>query len=167
MQIARIKDLPGRNVPITITKIVIHSMGEFIENGEKDFYAPDFLRKIRLSAHYFVTPSGVIIQGRENNTVAWHAKGYNFESIGIEILVPGLHTYETFLNTIENPHWYTDFQFKETIELVKYLKRKYNRSLKDNWLVRHSDLSPGRKKDPGDGFDWIEFCKRIGFKYSI
>jgi N-acetyl-anhydromuramyl-L-alanine amidase AmpD len=161
MQIARIEDLPGRANSINLKKIVVHAMGEFIESGEIDYFAPDFLRKIGLSAHFFVTPSGVIIQGRDGNQVAWHAKGYNFESIGIEILVPGLHTYESFLDTIENENWCINNQFEETIQLVKWIKRQYNGTLKDNWLVRHSDLSPRRRKDPGKGFNWKEFCRRV------
>lgn len=160
MQIVRIKDLPGKDVSIKVKKIVIHAMGEFIENGEIDYYAPDFLRKIGLSAHFFVTPSGVIIQGRDANNIAWHAKGYNYETIGIEILVPGLHTYETFLDTIVEPEWYTKIQFEEAINLVKYLKRQIS-SLTDNWLIRHSDLSPTRKKDPGKGFPWEDFCRKV------
>ena len=55
MQIAKIKDLPGRDNSIIVKKIVIHAMGEFIEQGKEDYYAPDFLRKIGLSAHFFVT----------------------------------------------------------------------------------------------------------------
>ena len=69
----------------TPNKIVVHAMGEFINN--KPAWA--FLESIGLSAHIFVTPSGVIVRSRKDRQGAWHAKGFNTDSLGIEFLVPG------------------------------------------------------------------------------
>lgn len=133
-------------------RIVIHAMGEFIDTDPHDYYAPEFLRKIGLSAHAFITPSGVIIKSRKCSQGAYHAKGYNVNSLGIEFLVPGVHTYSTFIETIKMPYL-TSAQYQAGIDLVRHWVKEYDiRS-----ISRHSDLSPGRKVDPGEGFPWNRF----------
>ena len=48
-----------QNVP---KLIVIHAMGEYIENDDGQVYtAVDWLIKLKLSAHKLITPSGVSI----------------------------------------------------------------------------------------------------------
>ena len=44
------------------------------------------------------------------------------------------------------------------ISLCKELKNKYD--IKEDWVVGHSEISPGRKLDPGDKFNW-EPIKKI------
>lgn len=51
--------------------ILIHSIGESIEGQDGD--SIDFLESIGLSAHYFITPSGEILQTLPTNKVAYHA----------------------------------------------------------------------------------------------
>lgn len=133
-------------------RIVIHSMAEFIDTDPHDYYAPEFLRKIGLSAHAFITPSGVIIQSRKHSQGAYHSKGYNTDSLGIEFLVPGIHTYSTFVEAIKTPYL-TDIQYRAGVDLVRRLIKEYDIKSID----RHSDLSPTRKVDPGEGFPWNRF----------
>jgi AmpD protein len=45
---------------------------------------------------------------------------------------------------------YEDIQYKVLIKLLKSLRLKY--PITD--VVGHSDVSPGRKADPGNFFDW-------------
>ena len=82
---------------------------------------------------------------------AWHAgvsnwKNYyslNKYSIGIEINNPG-HNYK-----------YNEFypkQINSLIKLLKYLTKEYKIN-KIN-VLGHSDISPERKKDPGEKFPW-------------
>jgi N-acetyl-anhydromuramyl-L-alanine amidase AmpD len=127
---------------------IVHAMGEFIEAGEEDYFAKEFLDLIGLSAHYLVTPSGVIIQCRELHEIAYHAKGANSTNVGIEILVSGVHTYSTFTEAIKKPYMTTQ-QITAFDDLVKYLESK---GISRNNYQRHSTISPGRKVDPGDGF---------------
>jgi len=124
---------------------IIHAHGEFIEAGEIDYFAKDWLDKLEVSAHYLVTPSGVIIVCRDIFKIAWHAKGHNTNTVGIEILVAGVHTYGTFLEKIKKPYMFGD-QYTALVGLCKELNLP-------KW-ERHSDVSPGRKFDPGDGLDW-------------
>jgi len=85
-------------------RIILHAMGEFIDTDGRDYFAADFLKKLGLSAHMLITPSGVAIKCREYNQGAYHAKGYNTNTLGIEFLVPGLHTYESFLEAINSEY---------------------------------------------------------------
>jgi N-acetyl-anhydromuramyl-L-alanine amidase AmpD len=71
------------NAPINL--IVVHAMGEYIKDGNNVYSAARFLKKIGLSAHYLVTPSGVILRCVREAQIAWHAKGFNTNSIGIEV----------------------------------------------------------------------------------
>ena len=134
------------------TKIVIHAMGEFVGN----LSAADFLRSVELSAHALVTPSGVVIEARAVQFGAYHARGHNTSSLGVEILVAGVHDYTTFTKAIKTD-WVTQQQWDATVELVR-MWREIDGVDK---IVRHSDISPGRKVDPGSGFMWERFLKEV------
>lgn len=138
------------------TKIVIHAMAEYIDNGTEDYHAKEWLDKLGLSAHYLITPSGVIIQTRSIDLIGWHAKGHNTNSVGIEFLVPGLHTYGTFLEAMKK-RYLSKSQLESGIELCKELKSK---GITD--ITRHDVLDPGRKFDPGKGFPWEDFLTQVG-----
>ena len=139
-------------------EIIIHAHGEFIENGEKDYFALDWQDTImKTSCHFYITPSGVVIESVPMTEIAWHAKGVNLSSIGIEFLVPGVHTYSTFLNTINNKDWVSPAQFKAGVELVQSIMNKTGICK----MRRHSDQAPGRKQDPGEKFPWEELKKQV------
>ena len=89
--------------------------------------------------------------------MAWHAgksswKNYealNSKSIGIELVNPG-HQYG-----------YRNFpkkQINTLVKLLKNLKRRYNINPKN--ILGHSDISPNRKKDPGEKFPWQLLAKK-------
>ena len=82
--------------------------------------------------------------------LAWGS--YNFinrYSIGIEINNPG------------HNNKYKKFNSKQIISLIKllkYLMKKYK--IKKNNILGHSDISPDRKKDPGEKFPWKKLAKK-------
>lgn len=143
-----------RNYP---KMVVVHCMGEFLMDPYP-IHATDFLKKIKLSAHALVAPSGDIYVCRDDDQTAWHARGFNQNSLGIEFLVSGHHTYESFIETIKEP-WVSLEQFEAGIQAVRAWVEAYEISREQ--VVRHSDLSPGRKVDPGRGFLWPEFLERV------
>lgn len=145
----------GRNEP---KMVVVHAMAEFVEQGNRDLPAWDLLAKLDLSAHAFVTPSGVVVRSRDDDQGAWHAKGFNRDSLGIEFLVPGVHTYSTFLKRMKEPYL-SDAQYAAGVELVREWVRRYE--ISPDQVVRHSDVDPGRKHDPGDGFPWKRFVEEV------
>ncbi len=105
----------------------------------------------KVSAHYFIKKNGEIINLVPDLYEAWHAGISNWKkiqflnknSIGIEIQNSGhYHNYEDF----------TEKQFKALKKLLKYLINLYKINLKN--ILGHSDISPDRKKDPGEKFPW-------------
>ena len=113
--------------------------------------------KAKVSSHYFISNKGGIINLVPDLYEAWHAgesnwkdyKSLNKYSIGIEINNPG-HEYG-----------YKKFSKKQIfslIKLLKFLKKKYN--IKKTNILGHSDISPDRKKDPGEKFPWYYLAKK-------
>ena len=145
---------PRRNDP---QKIVVHCMGEFIIDPTP-IHAPDFLDGYKLSAHVLVAPDGDIYRCRDDDERAWHARGHNTDSLGIEFLVEGEHTYATFLEMIKTPYTTTS-QWEAGVDVVKEWVLVHGISRVN--IVRHSDISPGRKVDPGEGFFWDDFLDRV------
>ena len=135
------------------SKVIIHAMGEFIHYDDKILHAVDFLREIGLSAHALICPDGSIIKCRETTVGAYHAKGHNTSSLGVEFLVLGVHTYGSFIKAISEPYL-TDAQFEAGIYLCQQWAVGRD-------IVKHSDIDPDRKKDPGEGFPWAKFITEI------
>lgn len=141
-------------------KVVVHAMSEFLRlNDGEAVHATSFLNMIGLSVHAFVTPSGSILRSRRDNEGAFHAGRYNRNSLGVEILVPGCHDTTTFHGAIEQPNWCGEIQFVAAAGLVGSWCATYSIPRGEVW--RHSDLDPGRNKDPGAGFPWEAFLEAL------
>ena len=96
---------------------------------------------------------------------AWHAgisswkhfKSLNKNSIGIELTNPG-HQYG-----------YKKFSKKQIFSLQKLLYvlvRRYK--IQKKYILGHSDISPGRKKDPGEKFPWQILAKnKLSFWHNL
>lgn len=139
-------------------RVVVHAMGEYILNDSgKPVHAVQFLTDYKLSAHVLVDKEGRIFRCRPDNLGAWHARGYNKNSLGIEFLVHGEHDYASFIDAIKYDYL-SPAQLETGLAVVDYWLDKYHTTTLD----RHSDLSPGRKVDPGDGFPWDEFRNSLG-----
>jgi len=144
----------GHQVPDTI---IVHSMAYQLDLDGERLYAATFLEQIKLSAHALVTPDAQIIRCREDNQGAYHAKGFNTNSLGVEVLVPGVYDYASWKKRIDEPGWCSPDQFEATIKLVRRWVADYGITK----IYRHSDVDPSRKYDPGKGFDWDLFLKRV------
>ena len=105
----------------------------------------------KVSCHYFIKKNGEVIKIVPELYVAWHAgisfwkkdRLLNKKSIGIEISNPGHQN--GYLN-------FSKTQINSIILLSKKIIKKYKIS-KFN-ILGHSDISPLRKKDPGEKFPW-------------
>ncbi len=134
--------------------IIIHSVYN-ASGGEKydvDLIIKQFAR-YKVSPHYLIDRAGKIYRMVAEKDIAYHAgesrlpdgtSGINSRSIGIEII--------TSLD--EAP---SDQQIDATVALVQYLQEKYP----VKYVLRHSDIAPGRKTDPWN-MDWETFVGRIG-----
>ena len=112
--------------------------------------------KSKVSSHYFIKNNGKIINLVPDLYIAWHAgistwqkfKSINKYSIGIEINNSG-HNFK-----------YKNFskkQINSILKLSRYLIKKYK--IKSKFILGHSDISPFRKKDPGEKFPWKNLYK--------
>ena len=113
--------------------------------------------KSEVSSHYFIKNNGDLLNLVPDLYNAWHAgksswkkfKSLNRYSIGIEIDNPG-HLFK-----------YKKYSFKQIsslTKLLKVLKKKYK--IKKQNILGHSDISPNRKKDPGEKFPWDKLAKK-------
>ena len=143
--------------------LVIHSMGEYIvtDGSYKDipagtYHAHEWLQKDGTSAHFLLRPDGSFIKQRSTKKVCWHARGFNQDSVGIEVLVPGEYNYGTFLKAIKED-WVTNAQYASLIEMSQGIIDFFS----IHKVARHSDLSPDRKFDPGAGFKWQYFLENL------
>lgn len=140
----------GRQIP---KKIVVHAMGEYIQPqvGGPIWSAIDWLRYRELSAHAVIAPSGVIIQTRAPHLVAWHAKGHNLGSLGVEFLVPGIHNYGTLCKAMAVKAWPSFDQYGSGAILISAWCNRYG--ISSDEVYTHAELDPERREDPGAGFD--------------
>ena len=84
-------------------------------------------------------------------------KSLNKHSIGIEVSNPGHYfKYKKF----------NQKQINSILKLSKFLIKKYK--IKSKYILGHSDISPDRKKDPGEKFPWYYLSKRkIGIWHNL
>jgi N-acetylmuramoyl-L-alanine amidase len=118
--------------------------------------AQDALDRLRdpvaqVSSHYVVDEDGTVFRLVPEERRAWHAgashwRGHaalNARSIGIEIVNPG-------------HEWgYRDFPMLQMAAVCDLCLDVLARHPIPAWnVVAHSDVSPDRKEDPGELFDW-------------
>ena len=121
--------------------------------------------KSKVSSHYLIKRNGEIINLVPDLFEAWHAgvsswnhfKSLNKNSIGIEITNPG------------HQHGYKRFSKKQIFSLQKLLNvlvKKYK--IKKKYILGHSDIAPGRKKDPGEKFPWEILARnKLSFWHNL
>ena len=154
-------NLPKR-VKNKIKFIIIHYTGMKKESTAiKRLQDP----KSKVSAHYLIKRNGEIINLVPDLFEAWHAgvsswkhfKSLNKNSIGIEITNPG------------HKHGYKKFSKKQIFSIQKLLNvlvKKYK--IKKRYILGHSDIAPGRKKDPGEKFPWEMLAKnKLSFWHNL
>ena len=104
-----------------------------------------------VSAHYFIFEDGRIVQMVEEDRRAWHAgaaswageSDINSRSIGIEIANIG---HDGSLPP------FPEAQIDAVIELCRDIIGRH--AIPAHRVLAHSDIAPGRKRDPGEAFAW-------------
>lgn len=152
-----------------IDMIVIHGIslppGEFgsrsIEEffcGKLNFHAhPTFtaMTHLRVSAHLLIKRTGEVIQFVSFHQRAWHAGESFFAgkthcndfSVGIE------------LEGVDDLP-YEQVQYDPLIKVTRLLMQTYP-NIREDRIVGHVDIAPGRKTDPGPAFDWHYLKERL------
>ena len=156
------QDFRPDNAPVEL--IVIHSIslppGEYGNDSIELFFQnkldknahPYFeeIHQMKVSSHVVIKRNGEIIQFVPFHHRAWHAGQSNFQgreccndfSIGIELEGTDTDDFE-------------DIQYNKLTELISELQKSYPGII--NNITGHSDIAPGRKTDPGTGFNWKKF----------
>ncbi len=145
----------------TINLIVIHSIslppGQYDNDSIEDFFQnkldindhPYFeeIHRMKVSSHILIKRGGEIIQFVPFSQRAWHAGQSTYDgrencndfSIGIELEGTDTDPFE-------------ETQYKKLSQLIIALQTTYPETT--DRITGHSDIAPGRKTDPGTGFDW-------------
>lgn len=152
----KIEDRPSPNFDergdVRPSLIILHYTGmETAEKALDRLTDPDS----KVSAHYTVDEDGSVYIHVDESKRAWHA-GHSFwhgetninaHSIGIEIVNPGWEWgYRPF----------TGAQMKILTPLCKEIMQRHG--IDPENVLGHSDVSPGRRFDPGEYFPWHEMA---------
>lgn len=117
-------------------------LGRLETDAHESFAA---LRGLRVSAHFVIRRDGSVLQFVDTARRAWHAgvsswrgrSNCNDYSVGIE------------LEGLEG-HPFDAPQYAALARLLRSLVRRHP----VHEVVGHEHVAPGRKRDPGPGFDW-------------
>jgi len=107
---------------------------------------------LEVSSHFLLRRDGALLQFVPVQERAWHAGASiwrgrgrcNDFSVGVELE-----------GSDDGP--FEDIQYERLCELVHALQARL--PLRD--IAAHSEVAPGRKTDPGPGFDWPRFLGSI------
>ena len=116
------------------------------------------IRGLCVSSHLFVRRDGALVQFVPIGERAWHAglsawrgrERCNDFSVGIEL--EGLEG-EAF----------EDAQYETLLRALNDLRRDWPIDA----VAGHEDVAPGRKRDPGPGFDWGRLAAALGPGWNI
>ena len=110
---------------------------------------------LQVSSHLLIDREGRVTQFVPFHKRAWHAGQSCFEgvescndyAVGIE------------LEGADNIS-YTNEQYESLIDVTRVLMAHYPTITKQR-IVGHSEISPGRKTDPGPAFDWKRYLSDL------
>lgn len=107
-----------------ISSIILHNTDSSFDSAVHTFL--DGTPGNRVSAHYVISREGKIVQMVADVDTAWHARGTNASSIGIE------HEAD------KNHQGLTEPQQKSSVELIKFLMKAYAISIEN--IKPHRDM---------------------------
>ena len=152
----------------TVSLLLLHSIslppgvygGDEVERlftNQLDWQAHPYfgtIRGLQVSAHFFVRRDGQLLQFVSCDERAWHAgrsawqgrEGCNDFSVGIE------------LEGLEGER-FEPAQYEALTMLLPVLSQRYP----GVHIAGHEHVAPGRKFDPGAGFDWAALKAALGW----
>ena len=153
-------ELPGgrKNINLNINRIVLHASAEWVYDPEqsKFYHILEYHRYTQENAHAYIFPDGLYVKTHKHTDMAWHAADFNHNSLGIEFILGGFHSYVDFIEKIKMP-WATEKQIETGLSVIKRWVERYDITE----INTHHELSPDRKYDPGEGFPSDKFKKLL------
>jgi len=129
-----------------------------------------WLGAVGLSAHALVRPDGTVCDCIPLTERAWHARGFNDRTVGVELLVAGDHDYLSLARACgwdtdawapipeldREPAPYTGEQYESLAWWIEAAAAE----LGLGWpaVTSHDRIDPSRKFDPGTTFDWPQLA---------
>ncbi len=147
---------PGRTVPVRV--LVIHATaGTF--PGDRDWLQRGGSLLNPVSCHYLIDKTGAGYQFVRERDTAWHAgkSAWTIDGVRRENLNPWSIGIE-LSNRNNGVDPYPQAQFDAAVALSREIVTRY--AIPRSQLVRHLDISPGRKTDPV-GFRWSDFVHAV------
>ena len=139
--------------------------------GEKEIYPES---QTGNSGHFYIDRDGSIEQWVPLGRVAHHVRGFNPQSIGIELVNLGRYPHWYHSNHQQMTEPYSGLQIGSLVNLLNFLAEQLPRL---EGITGHEDLDTGelsaedkpeikirRKLDPGPQFPWSELMNQITFK---
>jgi N-acetyl-anhydromuramoyl-L-alanine amidase len=116
------------------------------------------IRGMEVSAHFFIRRDGELVQFVDADARAWHAgascwrgrNNCNDDSIGVELEGLEGELFETA-------------QYATLSRLCRHLQARYP----VHHIAGHEHIAPGRKLDPGPGFDWARLQHELGWSLAF
>lgn len=110
------------------------------------------IRGLEVSAHFYIRRNGELWQFVSVDDRAWHAgvsqwrgrANCNDDSVGVE------------LEGLEGER-FEDAQYETLAQLARALSARYPIA----HIAGHEHIAPGRKYDPGPGFDWARLARQL------
>jgi AmpD protein len=162
-------NLGDRPVDALVDLIVVHSISlppgvfggpevEQLFTNRLDWDAHPYFAQIRgmqVSSHFFIRRNGELVQFVSTVDRAWHAgasewcgrHNCNDFSIGVE------------LEGLEGGR-FTVAQYQRLAQLCERLRQHHP----IEHIAGHEHIAPGRKQDPGRGFDWAQLQAQLGWE---
>lgn len=113
------------------------------------------LHGLEVSAHFLIRRDGELVQFVSCDERAWHAGVSSFEGrTGCNDFAVGIELEGT------DTSGFSDAQYQQLQQLSRSLMNCYPKIVKAR-IVGHSDIAPGRKTDPGSGFDWQRYLTAL------
>ncbi|MGI2854830.1 1,6-anhydro-N-acetylmuramyl-L-alanine amidase AmpD [Shewanella algae] len=113
------------------------------------------LKGLQVSAHFLIRRDGELRQYVSVDQRAWHAGVSSFQGrSGCNDFAVGIELEGT------DDSGFTEAQYHTLITLTQNLRLAYPDISKER-IVGHSDIAPGRKTDPGPGFDWQRYLQAL------
>lgn len=152
----------GKDRDGPVRKVVLHATGgpdcdasRRFRGGTLDGIVQHFLRnRSRISIHYVIGRDGRVVAMVPESQIAWHVRGHNRDSIGIELVNDG-----------DGLDEYTTPQIDALIDLLSGLLVRHRLSVDaikthdelDNSNIRCNGVVIKRKQDPGRAFplEWV------------
>ena len=121
----------GRSEPIT--KIVLHitdgqgKLSRAIEHFQK--------KENQLSAHFLIAPDGTVAQLVSIENTAWHCKGLNNSTVGIETMARS----KGELSKTDQGMPMTEAQYKSLSELIRWLCSELKMPMDREHIIGHNE----------------------------